>query len=168
LWSKFSKEKKSLPSWPFDKKTSAMVLLTFYLGMVYLTTPLMMTGNGLSFASVTQTYRYFSVGPNVPCEDAANVVQAMRWLDGNLNASSCVALQSTFTFWGRMYLEKNQSIVSFDNNLNLAATTAVEHNFTRVYFVWWNMPLDWYNVSLPEGLVSVQGFGRISVFTVEM
>jgi hypothetical protein len=67
-----------------------------------------------------------------------------------------------------MYLEKNQSIVSFDNNLNLAATTAVEHNFTRVYFVWWNMPLDWYNVSLPEGLVSVQGFGRISVFTVEM
>src|SRR3990170_2876209 len=168
LWSKFPKEQTTFPIWPFDKKTSAMVLLTFYLGMVYLTTPIMMTNTGLSFASVTQTYRYFSVGPNVPYEDAANVVQAMRWLNNNSNPASCVALQHTFVFWGRLYLEKTQAIVSFDNNLNLAAATAVEHNFTKGYFVWWNTPIGWYDFSLPQNLARVHDFGRISVYAMEM
>jgi hypothetical protein len=165
LWNKFPKAKISSPTWPLDKKTSAMVLLTLSLGMVYLTTPLVMPLTGMSVASVSQNWLYFSDSPAVPYEDANSVVQAMQWLNKNADAASCVALQNAFLYWGRLYLDKAQPIVNFDNDVSLAATTALEHEFTRVYFVWWNTPIGWYHASVPQSFVSVQDFGRISVYT---
>jgi hypothetical protein len=164
LWKMFPKTSLALPSWPFNKKTSAMVLLTFYFGLAYLTTPIMMPKTGVSVASLSQNYLYFSDSPTVPYEDVENVVQAMHWLNKNVDAASCVALQHAFLNWGTLYLDKAQTIVHFDNDVNLAVTTALEHDFTRVYFVWWNTPIGWYHVSVPQNLVSVQDFGRISIY----
>ena len=54
--------------------------------------------------------------------------------------------------------------MTFETDANLAVNTAIAHNFSRVYFVWWNTPIGWYGVSVPESFVRVQDFGRISVF----
>ena len=94
----------------------------------------------------------------------SNVVRAMQWVDQNLNSASCVAVQQAFLFWGQLYLDDSPPIVQFENNPDSAVDTALQLGYNQVYFVWWNQPIGWYGVSVPQGFVSVQDFGRISVY----
>jgi hypothetical protein len=121
----------------------------------------------VSVPSITATYLYFSTNPTIPYEDVNSVVQAMNWLNGNMDAVSCVVLQNAFTSWGQLYLDKSHEIVYFENNINSAVKTAFAHGFSRVFFVWWNEPIGWYGISVPANFASVQGFGRISVYAYE-
>jgi hypothetical protein len=150
-----------------NKKATATILLTFSLGIAYLATPLLMVYTNLSVPSVSGTYLYFSTNPTVPYEDVNSVIQAMGWLNDNLDVTSCVALQHAFLSWGQLYLDESHTIVNFENDVNLAVNTTFVHGFSRVFFVWWNEPIGWYGVSVPEYFVSVQDFGRISVYAYE-
>jgi len=161
-------EVKTLPfSWFSNKKAVAIVLLTFSLCIAYLVTPVLMVYANVSVPSVSGTYLYFSTNPSVPYEDVNSVVQAMNWLNGNLDAFSCVILQHAFLFWGQLYLDKSHAIVHFENNDSLAIKTALDHDFSRVYFVWWNEPIGWYGLSVSPSFVRLQDFGRISVYGYE-
>ncbi len=166
LFSKTLKEGKvnSLPMC-FNKKVAVTILLTFSLGIAYLASPILMVYANTSVPSLTGTYLYFSNSPTVPYQDVGDVTKAMNWLNNTMDSSSCVVLQYAYLFWGQLYLDKSHSIVTFENNdVNLAVNTALAHNFTTVYFVCWNEPIGWYNLSVPESFVSLQDFGRISVF----
>jgi FtsH-binding integral membrane protein len=154
-------------SWFSNKKAAGTVLLTFSLGIAYLATPVLMVYASESVPSITATYLYFSTNPTVPYEDVNSVVQAMSWLNGNMTAVSCVVLQNAFLSWGQLYLDKSHVIVYFENDVNSAVSTAFGHGFSRVFFVWWNTPIGWYGVSVPQSFVSLQDFGRISVYAYE-
>jgi hypothetical protein len=162
-----SGEKAGSSLWFSNKKAVAAILVTFSLGAAYLATPMLMVYSSVSVPSVTATYLYFSTSPTVPYEDVNSVVQTMSWLNGNMDAASCVILQNAFTSWGRLYLDKSREIVQFNNDVNTAVNTAFGHGFSRVFFVWWNTPIGWYGISVPQSFVSVQGFGRISVYAYE-
>jgi hypothetical protein len=153
--------------WFSNKKAAVTVLLTLSLGVAYLATPVLMVYADVSVPSATDTYLYFSTSPTVPYEDVNSVVQAMSWLNGNMDAASCVVLQNAFTSWGQLYLDKSHEIVHFNNDVNFAVNTAFGHGFSRVFFVWWNTPIGWYGISVPQSFVSVQDFGRISVYAYE-
>jgi hypothetical protein len=154
-------------SWFSNKKAVGTVLLTFSLAVAYLATPVSMVYASESVPSVTDTYLYFSTNPTVPYQDVNSVVQAMSWLNGDMNAVSCVVLQNAFLSWGQLYLDKSHVIVYFDNDVNSAVSTAFGRGFSQVFFVWWNTPIGWYGVSVPQSFVSVQDFGRISVYAYE-
>jgi hypothetical protein len=151
-------------SWFVGKKASAMVFLTFFLGVAYLATPLLMVYASVTVPSVSGTYLYFSTSPTVPYEDVTGVVRAMRWLDAHMNVSSCVVLQHAFLSWGQLYLDKSREIVHFETSVDMALNTALGYGFSRVYFVWWNQPIRWYGISVPAHFVSLHDFGRISVY----
>jgi hypothetical protein len=159
-------------SWLSNKKPAAMILLTSSIGTAYLTTPVWIDYANVANAntdapSVSGISNYFAASPTVPYEDVNSVVQSMNWLNENLGANSCVALQHAFLFWGQLYLDKVHSIVHFEIDASVAIETALNHDFSHVYFVWWNEPIGWYCVSVPEHFVSVQNFGRISVYLYE-
>jgi hypothetical protein len=151
-------------SWFLDKRAAAMVSLTFFLGVAYLATPLLMVYASVSVPSVSGTYLYFSTSPTVPYEDVDGVVEAMGWLDANMNVASCVVLQHAFLSWGQLGLGASHEIVHFETDADMAVNTALMHGFNHVYFVWWNEPIGWYGVSVPDYFVRVQDFGRISVY----
>ena len=157
----------NVSSWFFNRKAAAMVLLTFSLGIAYLATPLLMIYANASVPAITGTYLYFSTSPTVPYEDVNSVVEAMYWLNDNLDAVSCVALQRAFLRWGELYLDKSHTIVYFEIDVNSSVNTGFENGFSNVFFVWWNEPIGWYGISVPESFVSVQDFGRISVYVYE-
>lgn len=167
LYSGFREGKVRFSSWLSSKKGSVMVLLTFALGIAYLATPVFMVYANSSVPAVSGTYLYFSTNPTVPYEDAEGVVQAMGWLNDNLDAASCVVLQHAFLTWGQLYLDKSHVIVHFESNVDSAVNTAFSSGFGSVFFVWWNQPIGWYGVSVPASFVSVQDFGRISVYAYE-
>jgi hypothetical protein len=96
-----------------------------------------------------------------------SVVDAMGWLNDHLDAVSCVALQHAFLRWGELYLDKSHEIVHFEIDVNSALNTGFENGFSSVFFVWWNEPIGWYGISVPESFVRVQDFGRISVYVYE-
>jgi hypothetical protein len=154
----------SFSTWFSNKKLVAVLVLTFGLGIAYLATPVTMVYANASVPAVTNTYLYFSTSPTVPYEDVNDVVQAMSWLNGAMDSASCVILQHAYQFWGQLYLNSSHSVVTFEKNPALAAATAFEHGFSKVYFVWWNEPNGWYGVSVPQSFVSVQGFGHVSVY----
>jgi hypothetical protein len=151
--------------WLSNKKAAFALLLTFGLAVGYLATPVMMVYANTSIPSVSSTYLYFSTNPTVPYEDVNDVVRAVHWLNGAMGSGSCAILQHAYLFWGQLYLDKSQAIVAFEKNPNQAASTAFELGFRQVYFIWWNKPIGWYGVSVPQGFISVQDFGRISVYT---
>jgi hypothetical protein len=160
---KFSR-KLFLVSWLNKKAASAMVALTFLLGIAYLATPALMVYANMSVPSASGTYLYFSTNPTVPYQDVNGVIQAMGWLNNSMDANSCVILQHAFQFWGQLYLDKSHEILTFDSDVSLAAETALAYGFSQVYFVWWNTPIGWYGVSVPASFIRMQDFGRISVF----
>jgi hypothetical protein len=153
--------------WFSDRKAATMVLSTFSLGIAYLATPVLMVFTNASVPVVTGTYLYFSTSPTVPYEDVNSVVDAMGWLNGHLDVVSCVVLQHAFLRWGELYLDKSHTIVHFQVDVDSAVNTGLDNGFSSVFFVWWNEPIGWYDISMPESFVSVQDFGRISVYAYE-
>jgi hypothetical protein len=168
LLSKFREKKTRFCSWFSDRKAATMVLVTFFLGTAYLATPVLMVYANASVPEVTGTYRYFSDSPTVPYQDVKSVVEAMGWLNNHLNAASCVALQHAFLRWGQLYLDKSHEIVHFDIDVTAALNTGSQDGFGSVFFVWWNVPIGWYGISVPASFVRVQDFGRISVYVYEV
>jgi hypothetical protein len=164
LLQKSPKGKSPHSVWLFNKKAAAMIMLTFSLGIAYLASPVSMVYANTSVPSASGTYLFFSNSPAVPYQDVDGVVQAMGWLNNTMDSSSCVILQHAYQNWGELYLDKSRSIVTFENDVNMAVTTALTRNFSRVYFVWWNTQIGWYNVSVPDSFVRLRDFGRISVY----
>jgi len=162
-------EGKTRFSWLSNRKASTMIVLTFVLGVGYLITPVLMTyvGDDISVPSKTWTYSYFSTTPTVPYKDVEGVTLAMDWLNSNLYGTSGVVLQYAFLEWGELGLDDSHEIVHFVSDVDLAVNTALEEGFESVFFVWWNEPIGWYGVSLPDYFVGLEDFGRISVYSYE-
>ena len=89
-------------SWFSNKKATAMVALTFLLGVAYLASPTLMVYANTSVPSVSDTYLYFSNSPTVPYQDVNSVVQAMGWLNNTMNGASCVILAACVSVLGRV------------------------------------------------------------------
>lgn len=148
-----------------NRRITLMILLTFSLGIAYLASPIIIVYANASVPSVTRTYYYFSDSPSVPNQDVNDVIRAMGWLNGKMDSSSCVILHQSYQSWGELYLDNSHSIVTFQNkDVNAAVKTALVKNFSTVYFVWSNVPLGWYNVSVPNSFSDLQDFGSISVY----
>jgi hypothetical protein len=150
--------------WFSGRKSLVMVLLTFGLGVALLATPITMVYASTSVPTITGTYLYFSTNPTVPYEDVEEVAAAMKWLDNNMDVSSCAVLQHAFLEWGRLYLDESHSIVHFTSNVDVAVNTAFSQGFDEAFLVWWNDPIGWYGVTVPKYFESVQDFGHISVY----
>jgi len=164
LLSKFREKNIKVASWFSDRKAAASVLLTLSLGIAYLATPVLTVYTSANVPTVTGTYLYFSTSPPVPYEDINSVVEAMGWLNHNLDVTSCVALQIAFLHWGELHLDKSHTIVRFEVDVDSAVNTGFENGFSSVFFVWWKDSIGWYGISVPESFVRVQDFGHISVY----
>jgi hypothetical protein len=150
----------------YNRKVCGVAFLTVLLGCAYLATPVYFTrvftfNVNFYFPPV---YRYISFAPTVPYQDVDDVVKAMEWLDGNMGENSCVLLQHAFLWWGKLYLGNEHIIVHFENDLDSALDSAFNHGFGSVYFVWWNTPIGWYGITIPESFVRLRDFGRISIY----
>jgi hypothetical protein len=138
----------------------------FSLGCGYLAIPVLAQTDNLGVIP-TDVSTHFSSAPTVPYEDVEGVTEAMQWLNVNMGNDSFVVLQSALLPWGRLYLDHSHVMVQFLENVDEAMDLGFSHGFSRAYFVWWDEPISWYNVSFPEGFVSVQSFCRISVYVYE-
>lgn len=150
------------------KIAGAMVILTLSLGIIYLFTPITMTYANASIANKTGNHLYFSTEPAVPYQDEASVVQAIEWLNSNMNASSCVILHHHYLGYGNLYLNKSYSIVSYTVDFSLAVDKALERGFSQIYYVYWNQPVGWDNLPVSQSFLDVQDFSRISVYVYEV
>jgi hypothetical protein len=140
------------------------ILLTIDLASVYLATPVLMSTVNVGIFSVYPAFKYFSSSPTVPYNDVSSVIQAVSWLDGNMNYNSCVVLYHAFLQWGSLCLNQSHVIVNYVYDVDMALNVALEHGFSHVYFVWWNQNIGWYGVTIPNYFVRLEDFGRISVF----
>lgn len=147
-----------------NRKVLGMICITVSLGCVYLATPVLMSTVNVGLFSLNPVNRYFSFAPTVPYQDVDSVKEAMVWLDGNLGANDCLLVHHAFLFWGQLYLKKSHTLIHFENDVSVAVNKAYELGFSGVYFVWWNEPIGWYGITVPEDFIRLKDFGRISVY----
>jgi len=148
----------------FRSKMSVMVLATVSLGAIYLATPFLMVNVGFGIYSLYPICRYFSSAPTVPYQDIDGTIQAMQWLEDNMQNDSCAVLQNAFVAWAKLYLENSYNVIGYMNDVYMAVDYALQEGYNHVYFVCWNENIGWYGTYVPEGFVELQSFGRISVF----
>jgi hypothetical protein len=158
----FQNSKSYWKSW--GQKVKGLFLLTISLGCVYLATPVLMNSVNAGVFSIPIVNRFFSFSPTVPYQDVNDVIYAMRWLDRNMNSSSCLVSHLAFLGWSQLYLNYSHTIVHFENDVDVALNSALEHGFSQVYFVWWNDSNGWYGISVSECFAKVENFGRIAVY----
>jgi len=138
--------------------------VTVLLGSVYLATPLLMNTVQVGVFVLPYVSAHFCSAPAVPYQDVESVAQAVTWLDENMDCNSCALVNHVFALWDQLYLDKSHVTVQFWNDAGLALGDALSHGYGSVYFVWWNVDIGWYNVSVSNQFVPLRDFGRISVY----
>jgi hypothetical protein len=145
-------------------KVFVMGVTTVMLGAVYLATPFLMVNVGFGIYSLYPICRYFSSAPTVPYQDIDGTIQAMQWLEDNMQSDSCAVLQNAFVAWAKLYLENSYNVIGYMNDVYMAVNYALQEGYNHIYFVCWNETIGWYGTYVPESFDELQSFGRISVF----
>ena len=151
----------------FRNKVFAMVSASTLLGGLFLATPFMMINVGFGIYSLFPLCRYFCSSPTVPYQDVDGTIEAMQWLENNLENDSCAVLHKAFAVWSMLYLENQHNVVGYEVDVDLALDYALQMDYEHIYFVCWNEDVGWYGVYVPEGFVELQSFCRISVYGYE-
>jgi hypothetical protein len=147
-----------------NRKMKGMLIITGLLGCTYLATPVLMNTVNVGLFSAYPASLHFSFAPTVPYQDVDGTEQAMNWLNANMNGNSCVVLHHALLPWGRLILDKTHEIVYFTNDVDSAVNVGLDNGFSKVYFVWWNVNIGWYGITVPAHFARLQDFGRISVY----
>jgi hypothetical protein len=100
----------------------------------------------------------------VPVGDFDDTVNALRWLDGQMDGESVVLVHFAFSWWSRLCLDESCWRVYFLEDVGGALGLARQMGFSSVFFVWWNEQPSWFSLVVPDGFVSVFVSGRVSVF----
>ncbi|HDQ06997.1 MAG TPA: hypothetical protein ENN36_09815 [Candidatus Bathyarchaeota archaeon] len=144
-----------------------LVLASVIVGALFMVHPLADGKYGI--VGWESTFRYVPStmqSSSVPLQDTEGTVEAFKWLNSNMDGDSVLLAHDVFSFWTLLYLDEDHSAIVFDHDLEAAATLAVDEGFDSAYFVWWNEDIGWYNLRLQDDWVSVQDFGRISVYKI--
>jgi hypothetical protein len=147
------------------RAAAGFLIVSFCLGSVFMACPLVNGQFGLVGLPTTVMYVPSSMQCNtLPLIDVGSAVNALRWVNTQMNGSSAFLAQNAFLWWGLLYLTNTRAIVYFDTNFDAAISAAYTHGFSTVYFVWWNTNIGWYGITVPSYFVPLKAFGRISVY----
>jgi hypothetical protein len=144
-----------------------LALVSVIVGGLFMTWTLVdgkygVIGWGGTFKYVPSTMQSSSV----PLRDTEGVIKAYEWLNSNMDSDSSLLVHDVFEFWTLLYLNHDYTAFIFDSDLEAASNRAVDEGFSSAYFVWWNEDISWYNLRLSNDWVSVQDYGRISVYKI--
>ena len=101
----------------------------------------------------------------VPIGDVDDAVVALHWVDAQMGEGSVLITHVAFSHWARHCLAEDRTLIYFREDVDEAVNVASQHELSDVHFVWWNTPVDRYDVSPPSSFASSFNSGRISVFT---
>jgi hypothetical protein len=101
---------------------------------------------------------------SLPLSYVNDAVNALKWVNSQMNASSAFLVQDAFYYWSLLYLNDTRTIVYFANNFSGAIQAAYSHGFSTLYFVWWNTNIGWYGITVPSYFAILKDFGTISVY----
>jgi len=157
----------------------AIILLTVVVGSAFIATPAFFDRYGLFLNPFVNSYIPSTMLYNsIPLRDVSSTIQAMKWLDANMDNRSTLLVHHAFRWWADLYLSKEHMIVYFVIDIEKAAEVALAHGYEHIYIVWWNESyltwqneeIGWYGLTLPESFKQISHketipvFDRISVF----
>jgi hypothetical protein len=144
-----------------------LLVVSFCLSLTFMACPLLFGRFGLVGLPTTVNYVPSTMQSNsVPLVDIDSTVEAMKWVNTQMDGSSAFLAQHAFYCWSLLYLNDTRAIVYFENDFDSAIRTAHLHGFSTVYFVWWNTNIGWYGITVPSYFASLKNFGRISVYSM--
>ena len=99
----------------------------------------------------------------VPLQDVGGIVEAFEWFD-SMDDVSGILVHHALLSWASLYLDKENVIFHFRENIDTALDVALGYGFSSVYLVWWNTNVEFYGLTVPKDFMAVFNCGRISVF----
>jgi hypothetical protein len=148
------------------RAVKGLLVVSFCLGSVFMACPLLFGRFGLVDLPTTVNYLPSTMQSNsLPLIDVDDAVNALKWVNTQMNSSSAFLAQNAFYFWSLLYLNDTRTIVYFANDFVGAIQVAHLHGFSVMYFVWWNTNIGWYGITVPSYFATLKDFGRISVYS---
>ncbi len=155
------------------KTVLATVSLTVVFGSLFIAVPPFFDRFGVFLIPTVNSYVPTTMlYSTVPLRDVESTIEAMNWLNENMNDDESVLVHQAFLWWTSLYLDPNHVVVYYQVNLEKAVETAEQYGFERIYLIWWNEPyltwldesIDWYGFEIPKSFIPVANIDRISVF----
>jgi hypothetical protein len=148
------------------RAVKGLLVVSFCLGLVFMACPLLFGRFGLVGLPTTVNYVPSTMQSNsLPLVDVDSAVNALKWVNARMDSSSAFLAQDAFYWWSQLCLNNTHTIVYFKNDFGGAIRAAHEHGFSTVYFVWWNINIGWYGITVPSYFVQLTSFDRISVYS---
>lgn len=138
------------------------------IAVLYMTTPY--TNPVSLYAAVWPSSKYSppTMQRNTsPVEDTPDIERAFRWLNNNMEKSSCLLTREAFLDWAKIYLKKDGTIVSYQNKfVSEGLQYAKALNYSTIYWIWWDngIGLKWYGQPIPEEFKPIYKTGNIVIY----
>jgi len=172
------------------RRVTTLALRTSFTALLMVTTVL----SGYYLASPPeQAHRYFGewnhylvyiqssmLQNSLPLKDTRYAVEAIGWLNANMNDTSVLVAHEAFYNWAALYLnhgggiafvgEKNLSRPQREDTAEalVAAARQAQARGRAAYTIWWVSGKGWYNMpSLPQGFEEIRSFGDIAVYAYQ-
>jgi hypothetical protein len=147
------------------RTAKSLVLLSITSGFVFMTAPAFSGRGGVFGFPTTVTYIPSTMLCNaVPLEDVGSTVETLQWVNQTMTSDSALLAHDALFEWAKLSLGTRHAIVLFKYDISNAIALAAEHGYKRLWLVWWNTDIGWYDFKVPNSFVQVFSSGRISVF----
>jgi hypothetical protein len=102
----------------------------------------------------------------VPSRDFEDSVNAMQWLESNMNCGEYLLAHDAFYGWSLLNLNSNQIIPSGYSNLGTMAKEAVQNgSIVQLYLIWWINGSGWHGQpTVSSSFEEVYASGKIAVY----
>jgi len=119
---------------------------------------------------------YFSVFPyygttsllhnTVPLSDCQDTVNALEWVNNEMNDSSCLLVHDVFHGWAVLNINSSKLIAYGYNNPSTVATELIENGYThQLYLIWW-IDSNWHgHPKIEPSFTRVYRSGNIAIYT---
>jgi hypothetical protein len=147
------------------RRTRVILGASFLLGLLFMSCPLLFGVFGVVGLPTTVNYVPSTMQSNsLPLIDVGDAVRALKWVNAKMDSSAAFLGQDAFYWWSRLCLDTSHAVVYFKDDFGGAINLAFGNGYKRLFFVWWNVDIGWYGVSVPSYFARVQDFGRVSVY----
>jgi hypothetical protein len=142
-----------------------LLAVSFSVGVLFMGCPLLFGAWGVVGLPTTVNYVPSTMQSNsLPLCDVESAVNALRWVNVHMDGGTVFLGQDAFYWWGRLYLDESHAIVYFKDDFAGALKSASDNGYKKLFFLWWNVDIGWYGMSVPSYFVRLQDFGRLSVY----
>ena len=121
---------------------TGVIMCVVLLGLLFMS--IRFENGGLFYTPYTIAYFPSTMLHNtILLQDVNGVIKAFMWLNEHMDDHSVVLVQHALLSWATSHLGEKNMIIYYVRDVDEALNLALEHNYYKIYTVWWLKGKTW-------------------------